>query len=191
MRLVSPDRKHVSNILAKYRKLYFYETDGALHMLFKSYPHNKNIFQILLKVTAVNQLYRTNIFDPFTVAKHIHKIGTTVDKALLKGDHDIIDKIADVKFGSKRRYFYSFATKYCSWHHPEHYFIYDSFVDELLWRYRKKYGFDNYRRRDAYVYPKFHGICLKFKKFFGLTGITNKTLDEFLWLETQRLEGWL
>ena len=47
MKLVMPDKKHIESILNKYRKLYFYETDGALGLIFKSYPKNDNIHQIL------------------------------------------------------------------------------------------------------------------------------------------------
>ncbi len=189
MKLVLPDKKYIESILDKYKKVYFYETDGALNLIFKSYPKNENIHQILTKVVMINQLYGTNIFAPIAVAKHIYDLRSFLDVELQNGSLTIIDRIEAVKFGRKTRYFYSFATKYCSWHRPEQYFIYDSFVDMLLWEYRKKYNFYNYKRGDAYSYEKFHNICLNFKSFFGLNWITNKMLDEFLWLEAKRIKG--
>lgn len=191
MKLVQPDKKHIKSILNEYREQYFYETDGALGLVFKNYPKNKNIHQILTKVVMINQLYGTNIFDPLTVAKHIYDLRAFLDNELYKGSLSIVDKIEAVKFGHKTRYFYSFATKYCSWHRPEQYFIYDSFVDMLLWEYKKKYNFYDYKRSDVYEYgyEKFHNICLNFKSFFGLNWITNKKLDEFLWLEAKRISG--
>ena len=142
-----------------------------------------------LKVAGINQLYRTNIFDPLTVAKHIYDLRAFLDDELCKGSLSIIDKIELVKFGHKIRYFYSFATKYCSWHHPEKYFIYDSLVAKLLWEYRIKFDFYDYKRNDEWPYEKYHNICLSFKNFFGLNWITNKKLDEFLWLEAKRRRG--
>jgi hypothetical protein len=191
MKFVLPDKIHIESTLKEFRKKYFYETDQALGMIFKSYPKNDNISQILAKVAMINQLYRTNIFDPFTVAKHIYNLGPTLDNELLNGSLTVIHEIAQVKFSSKTRHLYSFATKYCSWHYPEKYFIYDSYVEWLLWGYKKEYEFFDYKRSDTDIYEKYHNICLHFKIFFGLIQVSNKTLDEFLWLEAQRIKGWL
>lgn len=45
---------------------------------------------------------------------------------------DLIEKIANVDFGGKRRRNYSFATKYCNFHRPDIYPIYDSLIVGVL-----------------------------------------------------------
>lgn len=47
-------------------------------------------------------------------------------------DPDLIEKIANVEIGGKRRRNYSFATKYCNFHRPNVYPIYDSLVVGVL-----------------------------------------------------------
>lgn len=82
----------------------------------------------------MNALYATNIYAVFQVAEHIHNL--QIDTRLATQARKLVEEIAQIQLsnGSKRRN-YSFATKYCSRHSPETFSIYDSFVDELLWRY--------------------------------------------------------
>ncbi|HBO39045.1 MAG TPA: hypothetical protein DD638_10320, partial [Pasteurellaceae bacterium] len=59
-------------------------------------------------------------FSPFTVAKHI--VGLDIDLRLENWDQALVNDIAVVKVnGQKAINFYSFATKYCSYHFPEGY----------------------------------------------------------------------
>jgi hypothetical protein len=64
------------------------------------------------------------------VALHIHRNAQYVDSALAAGSPEIFDKIARVTIRGKEHNFFSFATKYCSWHYPEVYPIWDSRVDK-------------------------------------------------------------
>ena len=71
MKLIRPSKKHVTSILRKYRKEYFFETDGTLSLIFRGFPKNNNYHQVLTKAAILNQLYRTNIYDILTVAWHM------------------------------------------------------------------------------------------------------------------------
>lgn len=70
--------------------------ESALEKLFmKTYPSNNDLDDVLIKVCALNDFYSTNIFSPFTVAKHI--VDLNIDKKILEEDLEIVNEIALVK----------------------------------------------------------------------------------------------
>jgi hypothetical protein len=75
---------------------------------------------------------------------------------------------------------FSFASKYCHWHNPTAYPIYDGNVEACLWFYRKQDGFATFAR-DGYSYPEFVRRVNAFRDFYGLTSFTYKQLDKLLW----------
>jgi hypothetical protein len=115
--------------------------EESLKELFNQYPGNGDLRHVLLKVVALNSLYSTlitihseerpNVVD---VAQHIHKNAHKIDSALAAGSTAIVGTISWVTVpGKKDRDYFSFATKYCSWHNPEAYPICDSNVKKYLW----------------------------------------------------------
>ena len=77
---------------------------------------------------------------------------------------------------------YSFASKYCSWHAPNTYPIYDSFVDQLLWAYQKQENFATFKREELLQYVRYREILDKFREHYALRQFSYKDLDKFLWL---------
>ena len=155
--------------------------ESALNKLFfRTYPNNKDIDNVLIKVSALNDFYSTNIYSPFKVAKHI--IDLDIDNRLITGDVSLVNDIARVKMDNgKAIYFYSFATKYCSHHKPLDYPIYDSYVDKLLRYFRDIDRFYDFSNSDLKDYIKFKNILLEFRSFYGLTAYNLKELDKYLW----------
>src|SRR3990172_2016078 len=92
--------------------------------LFGKYPSNQKLRDILIKATALNSLYNTNIYATVKLAKHI--LNKNIDAKLRDGSPELVDEIAHVEINGKLRNNYSFASKYCHWHQPEMYPIYDS-----------------------------------------------------------------
>lgn len=160
--------------------------EGALEELFKLYPENADSKQVLLKVIAVNTLYRTNIFAVMTVAEHIARNVPDIDISLRSGDPEVVEKIARIKVGSegKERNFFSFASKYCSWHNPGAFPIYDSRVEKYLWALQKQHPFsDKFKRReDLWSYVRFRDIVSEVRNVFGLTAYSFKQIDKFMYL---------
>ena len=148
-------------------------------LFFETYPNNTNINDILIKVASLNDFYSTNIFNVFAVAKHILSLG--IDKRLTEGDASLVDDIADMTIGGKKRRFYSFASKYCSHHKPTLFPIYDSFVDKVLRYFRKQDKFCDFNDEDLKNYPKFISILDAFQAFYGLEEFNKKDLDRYLW----------
>jgi hypothetical protein len=160
-------------------------TECALSKLFRLFPKNTVLEEVLLKVVALNGLYRTRILanNIEAVVKHILK--RTTDAQLQAGQSEAVDLIASVRLGKQERYNYSFATKYCSWHNQQAYPIYDKRVDEILWGYRKQDQFAEFQRQDLGEYDEFKRVIMTFRTHYHLQEFDFKSLDKFLWLASQ------
>ncbi len=163
----------------------YYLADNAIINLFRQFPENKTLEDILLKISVINDLYSTNIYGTFIIAKHIQKLN--IDNKLLEGDPNIVKQIATghgIRFAKtdKEISFYSFATKYCNWHNKEAFPIYDSFVDKVLRAYRKKDSFSKFKDNELKDYIRFKQIVSDFKTTYSLTEHNLKEIDKFLWI---------
>jgi len=155
--------------------------ENALEKLFnRTYPQNTEIEDVLIKVSSLNDFYSTNIFSPFTVAKHI--VALNIDSRLANSDVTLVNDIARVKMDNGNVInFYSFATKYCSHHKPYDYPIYDSYVDKILRYYRDEDSFYNFKTAELKEFPLFKDILIAFRSFYGLEDYTLKDIDRYLW----------
>ena len=180
--LVTPNEKIVNAYLEKWGMLENYILqENSLSLLFnKLCPDNTNIENILLKVSALNDFYSTNIFDTFTVSKHI--LNCSIDQDLNNGCKSLVNKIALITIKGKTRNFYSFASKYCSHHKPEIYPIYDSYVEKMLMYFKKKDKFDSFKKEDLKKYERFLEIIHKFKQYYNLGNFSLRQIDIYLWL---------
>src|SRR2546423_772464 len=68
-----PSEPVISSYLAKWRMLENYRLqESSLSELFNKFcPQNTSIEHVLLKVSALNDFYSTNIFDTYSVARRI------------------------------------------------------------------------------------------------------------------------
>lgn len=178
----TPSKQQVEMYLRIWDKLDNYVLqESSLKKLFTTtYPKNTELDDILIKVCSLNDFYSTNIFSPFTIAKHIKSLN--IDEYLEKNDLSIVNKISKVKMnGGKNRNFYSFASKYCSHHRPGAYPIYDSFVDKVLVHFRKQDNFYDFRNDDLKNYQSFTDIITAFRSFYDLDEFDVKDIDRYLW----------
>ncbi len=154
--------------------------ENALQLLVERFPRNDNPSGVLLKVVSINALYRTAILAFENVARHI--LECKVDEDIQAGEALVVDRIARISLNGKTRYNYSFATKYCSWHKPDLYPIFDSRVEECLWAYQRWDSFHSFRRDDLWTYSNFREIVSAFRERYHLNSFTFKQLDKFLYL---------
>lgn len=152
----------------------------ALAKLFQLYPENTALEEVLLKVIVLNYLYRTAIWAIYKVAENI--VSLDIDPLIREGQSEAVDLIAHIRLGDKTRNNYSFATKYCAWHNPSAYPIYDGFVAQMLWAYSRQDKFDTFLRQDLWKYDLFKRIIENFQTFYNLTAYEFKDIDKFLWL---------
>lgn len=155
--------------------------EGALSLLFhKLCPDNTDIESVLLKVSALNDFYSTNIYDTYSMGKYI--LSLNIDGRLSNKDLSLVNEIAKVSMAGKVRNNYSFASKYCSHHKPDDFPIYDSFVDKMLKYYRRTDKFEKFRNEELKNYPRFIEIVESLRKFYRVDNFSLRELDIFLWL---------
>ncbi len=175
------------------------EPDPALFKLFKQYPENTNLSEVLLKVVTLNSLYSTLIrvnsqyplahpkYTPtvYDVARHI--VERKIDAALSCGDEALVERITNVKVAGRNHYYYVFATKYCSFHRPEFYPIFDSRVKEYLWQLRNEGGLHRFQQQVLWNYPELKRIIDELRDQYGLRDFSYKQIDAFLYFEGTKL----
>ena len=176
-----PSAEQVKIYLNKWKNQEKYDSqEKAIEKLFAEHPNNTELGDVLLKVAVLNDFYSTNIYDTYSVAKHICSI-KGIDERLARGDESLVNEIQTVKIGNKIKHFYSFATKYCSHHNQIEYPIFDSYVDTILCFYKKVFKFYEFTEEDLKDYEKFKVILKKFMDFFQLNDFTVKQIDQYLW----------
>lgn len=172
--------KKYLNMWYTYRDSKMLEQEYALSTLFQHFYQNNNLQNVLVKVSCLNDFYSTNIRDTYSVAKVIYQLN--IDRRLQNGDLTLVDDIVSAiekKCKSGRRE-YSFATKYCSFHRPDVYPIFDSRNEKILRKYRKDISIFPFTLRKSYKdYVK---IINKYREIFGLECFSYKEIDRFNWI---------
>lgn len=178
--LPTPD--YVCSYLHKWERDETYQyKEHSLGLLFKELcPANNLLAHVLLKVSVLNDLYSTNIYDTYTVAKHIWKMN--MEHRLKSGDGSLVNELAMVTIKGKTRNFYSFASKYCSYHFPDSYPIYDSYVKKMLFHYARVDSFSHFTMKDLKHYESFVKVILDFQNYYRLGQFSLRQIDIFLWL---------
>jgi hypothetical protein len=160
--------------------------EGALTELFGHFPSNSNRSHVLLKVVALNRLYSAGVLAVEAVAMNISEHGMEIDLALEAGMPSVVKRIAEVRIQGREFNFFSFASKYCSWHKPDRYPVYDSRVDRYLWSLQNHSSFSDIEHRSdiCKTYEGFLKIMNDFQRFYKLDSFNFKEIDKFLWSGT-------
>lgn len=183
--ITRPSPAEVQKYLAKWRAGNSEPTAAALSRLFREdMPHNTDVGEVAVKVAALNGIYSTRIFGVVQVAQHI--VDSRIDDRLAQAavDAQLIETVAAVTLKGKTRRNYSFATKYCSFHRPDLYPIYDNLVHRLLnAMLRQGEVFDTFApgERWASDYSVWNRSILKFRSHFGLQQFPLRDIDKYLW----------
>lgn len=178
-----------SDIIKEYLNLWETLEDGkkyplqekALNFLFsEACPSNDDMTHVILKVSALNDFYSTNIFDTYVVADRILRIENFNDR-LQSGDHSLVNEVAKVSIKGKEKNFYSFASKYCSHHCPNQFPIYDYYVEKMLLYYNNHSQFMAFKQPDLKTYENFLVAIQSFQKRYNLESFSLRDIDVFLW----------
>jgi hypothetical protein len=158
--------------------------EEALGQLLKQFPQNVETAHVLLKVLVLNQLYSTRInnIDIEPLAHHIAGLG--IDNLFAQGSIKAVGLITNCP--NLRKYL-SFASKFCSWHNPKAYPIYDGNARASLWAYKKQDRFANFHQQDLWVYESYRAAIVAFSEHYGLNSMDFKQLDKFLWRSGDRI----
>ena len=164
-------------------------TDRAVAAAFKVHPKNNSLDDTLHKVAVLNSLYHTGILDVFKMAKHV--LTQDLDSYLADGNLKAVDLLRQghgirTKKGRERD-FYSFASKYCHWHRPKDYPIFDQYAARALrWVYRQQPFCDTFSSDDLYDFPHFKSVVDALRSSLN-PGWGYKRLDQALWILGQEI----
>jgi hypothetical protein len=193
LKIPCPTKSEMKKYLAVWDKVEnFYKPKKAMTKLFNHYRTNMDIDDILIKIYTLNAAYSASIFWPIDVAKNI--LDMKIDNDLRAGDLAVVDKIR-TGHGVRNRQgaeinFYSFATKYCSFHNPDKYPLFDSNVKRALIYFKEhcteQFTFNN---TDLGVYKAFVDIIRKFQETFYLQDSALRDIDKYLYLIGRELNG--
>ena len=104
-----------------------------------------------------------------------HIVKKNIDEKLKKGDYSLVDAIAKVEIGGKKHKFYSFATKYCHYHKPDNFAIYDSYVAKVLCFFLDK------KESELRNYNNYIKALNDFCQCYNLDKYKYDELDKYLW----------
>src|SRR5436309_368273 len=113
----------------------YFGADPAVRLVFQQWPKNVDEQHVLVKVVVLDRLYSTKVFRIYDVRNHI--VSLNIDERLAKGDEGLVNDIADTRFEGTPRWMLSFASKYCAWHRPESFQIFDGIVERMLLAYKR------------------------------------------------------
>lgn len=156
--------------------------DELLYREFRCFNQNIDVIDVAYKVNLLNKLYNCGLpLSPDDTAELIVK--AEIDSDLRNGDPiELVERIATLR-GQKRRkqkrvnIGVVFASKYCHFHEPDRFAIYDQYarcaLEDVLGR---KIEERNYRQMKTGV-----------DEIRNATGFSYKDIDEYLWVYGQYL----
>lgn len=163
------------------------DVDKALNRLFtETYPQNTSFEEVVIKVLALDNFYSTNLNEKqIIIIANLIIQNRDIDKQIENGEPSVVDYIGKTKPGIKNAYV--FASKYCSFHKPDKYIIFDKYswtamhdlydkgiIESSIPKYgSKSMDFDAYK---LYCY------CMNELKKDCFLDKSYKEIDEFLWV---------
>ena len=172
--------------------------ESLLRKLVDEYPTHENKSAVETKVKLLNLFYSTGIQAVNLMAEHILSI-EDIDGRLLQGDSKLVPQIAKLKVGKGDiRFNYSFATKYCAYHQPKKFPIYDSIValtfaslfeKGLFPKYKYSRGKSNTRNTYSKTefmdklkeYDFYIKVYNHFMEEYDLTSLCYREVDSYIW----------
>ena len=195
-------KQDADKVLKAYDKMQGYKIqEDLLKELLQWYPDHKNKFDVETKVKLLNLFYSTGIQATNVMAQNILTI-KDIDKRLAEKDLSLVEEIAKLTFSNNNtRNNYSFATKYCAYHQPELFPIYDSIVANTFvslfekgllpkYTYSRKSNPDpnifNKREfedklKDYKFYVELYDYFMELYGLNGLNGLSYREVDSYIW----------
>jgi hypothetical protein len=160
--------------------------DQAIKKVISAIPTHSELSDALAKVAIIKTLYATTLYDTLRMAKHICSI-KNIDALLSAGSPDVVDRIRKGHSIISKKYkreidFYSFATKYCSFHNRRMYPIYDTLVAALIKSVLRN-------TNDLRNYKEFIAAIDQVRLEFSINLPTYKEIDMGLWVYAKYLNN--
>lgn len=145
--ITRPSKSEVEKYLKKWDSLenYVLQERALDKLFFNTYPNNTDISDILIKASALNDFYSTNIFSIFPVAKHI--LNLNIDNRLKNGDENVVNDISHININGKEKNFYSFATKYVATIFQRFFLFMIAMLKKFLYIFKKEISSQSLRKK--------------------------------------------
>ncbi len=179
-------RSNIDDYIDKFEDT-FKNDDESIRMIIKKWPNNTEFEQVLAKMCVINSLYSAGVRKKQLcgIATYISKI-SDLDKKINSGD---MQAFYDISNTSEDLFNVPvFASKFCHFHNPKKFPIYDKFSRKALAyinRIEKFSGlFEERDIQDYRIYKEKIDLYLKVLP----TKYNYKKIDQFLWLYGYELE---
>ena len=163
---------------------YFVEDNRALHY-FQINPTNTELQDVLLKVREIRD--EDLIGQEAEDAMVAHIVSLNIDANLQSKDHQIVMDIASLEFRGQPRFYYAFATRYCCYHHPEIYPIYDLLIEQFLRLHYKRINGTAIEDQQLLEYTAFKILMEEYLNASHLPLSNYWELDKFIWTYGQQI----
>lgn len=199
MKLHKPTKEFVLKILQLYSKEEGDELNDNLLKLFQTFENDKDKFNVLIKVAALNKIYSTAITNINPVVGQIINVSSSYQSLKTINEYvNFVDKIAVVKWTNNKgksfeRNNLSFASKYVHFLSGFETPIYDSYIWIIIKGYLGQKNNKKVSFKTPKNYKEFYAIFEMFKREFCLENYSNYKIDKFLWqygkMQTQDIEN--
>jgi len=187
MILKRPTEKFISEILRFYSIEEGNELNQNLLKLFQTFNNDKDRFNVLIKVAALNKIYSTAITNIYPVVENINKISISQSSPKTLIEYvAFVDKISKVKWindngKSFERNNLSFSSKYVHFLSGFKTPIYDSYIWIIIKGYLGQKNNEKFSFKNPTDFQEFYSTFEKFKKDLNLKNYSNYKIDKFLW----------
>lgn len=183
-------KKELSYYLECWEKEGYTIEDAIIYNVCEKLSSNHLLDEVYYKVKIINYLYHAGLPEKYTrkMAEHICDI-PNIDEKLKRQKRDsdciaVVEEIARLKIDDRKtRRYLSFASKYCSFHNPNIYPIYDKYVLEVLWVLKNRLNIEaNATKKEMQQdYIVFSKIATDLKKQCPFID-SIKEQDQYLWM---------
>lgn len=187
MRLKDPTNEFIAEILNSYSKEEGKELNDKLLKLFQTFDDEKDKFNVLIKVAALNKIYSTAITNINPVVEKINLVSKENKKPETISDYvNLVDKISKVKWkndkgNSFERNNLSFSSKYVHFLSSYKTPIYDSHIWIIMKGYLGQKNNETISFSTPNNFKEFYLVFEKLKKELNLQKYSNYDIDKFLW----------
>lgn len=187
MKLKQPDDKFIKVTYEDYTKIEGDELNEKLQKLFVVFNDDKNKYDVLIKVAALNKIYSTAITNINPVVDQITKAASENGKLENIGDFiNYVDKISKIEWTNEKeenfkRNNLSFASKYVHFLSNREIPIYDSYIWIVIKGYLGQKKQEKISFANPTNYLEFYDTFCEFKSLYSLDKYSNYHIDKFLW----------
>ncbi len=187
MILKKPTETFISEILDFYSIEEGDELNKNLLKLFQTFNNEKDKFNVLIKVAALNKIYSTAITNINPVVEQIIKVSTSNLNLKTISDYiEFADNISKVKWENDKgesfeRNNLSFASKYIHFLSGFKTPIYDSYIWIIINGYLGQKNSEKISYTNPKNYKEFYSTFERFKRDLDLEKYSNYKIDKFLW----------